>query len=196
MYRIGTRRPLTAALTLAALAAALGTASAQTLTTIRANGSPANRVDLVVLGDGYTQSELAKYETDVDAFIAGLFGQSPFAEYRNHFNVHRIDLASAESGADHPSRTPPVFKNTALDGTFDCSGIQRLTCVSLSKVNTVLWSLTTEWHFYLLVPLVALLMRRLGKWTVLAGCIGLTVVWCSSPIHPPAKLSNKLGSTR
>jgi peptidoglycan/LPS O-acetylase OafA/YrhL len=47
------------------------------------------------------------------------------------------------------------------------------------KVNTVLWSLTTEWHFYLLVPLVALLMRRFGKWTVLAGCIGLTVVWCS-----------------
>jgi peptidoglycan/LPS O-acetylase OafA/YrhL len=47
------------------------------------------------------------------------------------------------------------------------------------KVNTVLWSLTTEWHFYLLVPLVALLMRRVGKWTVLAGCIALTVVWCS-----------------
>jgi peptidoglycan/LPS O-acetylase OafA/YrhL len=47
------------------------------------------------------------------------------------------------------------------------------------KVNSVLWSLTTEWHFYLLVPLVALLMRRLGKWTVLAACIGLTVLWCS-----------------
>jgi peptidoglycan/LPS O-acetylase OafA/YrhL len=56
------------------------------------------------------------------------------------------------------------------------------------KVNTVLWSLTTEWHFYLLVPLVALLMRRLGKWTVLAGCIGLTVMWCSHvpPLGLPA----------
>src|SRR5262245_26964016 len=153
MYTIGTRRPLTAALTLLALAGALGTASAQTLTTIRANGSPANRVDLVVIGDGYTESELAKYATDVDAFIAGLFGQSPFAEYRNHFNVHRVSLASAESGADHPSRNPPVFKNTALDGTFDCSGIQRLTCVSLSKVNTVLSGVQPDMRDLVLVLL-------------------------------------------
>ncbi len=56
------------------------------------------------------------------------------------------------------------------------------------QVNTVLWSLTTEWHFYLLVPLLALLMRRLGKWTVLAGCVGLTVLWCSHvpPLDLPA----------
>jgi peptidoglycan/LPS O-acetylase OafA/YrhL len=46
-----------------------------------------------------------------------------------------------------------------------------------AKVNPVTWSLTTEWHFYLLVPLVAWLLTRLGRWTVFAGCVALSVVW-------------------
>jgi len=50
------------------------------------------------------------------------------------------------------------------------------------KVNPVTWSLTTEWHFYLLVPLVAWLLRNVGRWRVLAACIALTVVWW---MHPP-----------
>ena len=82
MHPIGNRRSLTAAFVLLVLGAWLDAASAQTLTTIRANGSPANRVDLVVMGDGYTESELLKYNADVDAFIVGLFGQSPFRNTR------------------------------------------------------------------------------------------------------------------
>ena len=60
---------------------------------------------------------------------------------------------SAESGSDHPSRTPPVFKNTALDGTFDCNGIQRLTCANLSKVNTVLSGIQPDMRDLVLVLL-------------------------------------------
>jgi hypothetical protein len=37
------------------------------------------------------------------------------------------------------------------------------------RVNMVYWSLTTEWHFYVLVPLVAWLMLRFGRWPVLVG---------------------------
>jgi peptidoglycan/LPS O-acetylase OafA/YrhL len=56
------------------------------------------------------------------------------------------------------------------------------------KLNPVLWSLTTEWHFYLLVPLVAFLLRRIGRWWVLGACIGVTVLWCSHvpPLGLPA----------
>jgi peptidoglycan/LPS O-acetylase OafA/YrhL len=45
------------------------------------------------------------------------------------------------------------------------------------RVNTVTWSLTTEWHFYVLVPLVAFLLARVGKWPLLAGCVVLSVWW-------------------
>lgn len=110
------------------------------VTTIRNNGDSANRVDVAILGDGYTASELGKYATDVETFIQDLFAQEPFREYQRYFNIHRVDVTSNQSGADHPERNPPVFVDTALDATYNCSGIQRLICVDSSKVNGVVSS--------------------------------------------------------
>lgn len=46
------------------------------------------------------------------------------------------------------------------------------------RFNTVTWSLTTEMHFYLLVPLLAVLVRRrVGALALLAGTVALTVWW-------------------
>src|SRR5262245_21366268 len=113
-------------------------ASGEPVVTIRNNGASDNRVDVVVLGDGYTASELGKYATDVETFVQGMFNQEPLRDYQRYFNVHRVDVTSHESGADHPERNPPVLRDTALDATYNCSGIQRLICVNLSKVNGVL----------------------------------------------------------
>jgi peptidoglycan/LPS O-acetylase OafA/YrhL len=46
-----------------------------------------------------------------------------------------------------------------------------------SEVNVVYWSLTTEVHFYVLAPLVALLLRRFGGWRVVAGAVAVAVAW-------------------
>ena len=100
--------------------------------TIINNGSPSQRVDIAVVGDGYTSGEMAKYKADVSQFINGMFTQQPFREYRRFFNVHRIDVISSQSGADHPERG--VFVATAFDATYNCSGIQRLICVDTNKV--------------------------------------------------------------
>jgi len=106
------------------------------VTTIRSNGDPANRVDFVILGDGYTATELSKYANDVENAVTGFFSQEPLQEYQNYFNVHRVDVISNESGADHPELG--IYKDTAFDATYKCAGIQRLICVNTSKVNTVL----------------------------------------------------------
>jgi hypothetical protein len=95
-------------------------------------------VDLIVIGDGYSIGELDKYSSDVESFVQGLFAQEPFNEYQRYFNVHRIDVISNQSGADHPEQNPPVFRDTALDATYNCAGIQRLICVNIAKVNAVL----------------------------------------------------------
>jgi peptidoglycan/LPS O-acetylase OafA/YrhL len=55
-----------------------------------------------------------------------------------------------------------------------------------SQVNVVYWSLSVEWHFYLLVPLIAWLMTRLGRWSVLLGCLVLSFMWWSH--RPPMQL--------
>src|SRR6185503_18229981 len=116
-------------------------ASAEPFETIINNGSAANRVDIAILGDGYTSADMQKYRNDVQNAMTLFFNNEPFHEYRNFFNVHRIDVVSSQSGADHPERN--VVVNTALDATYDCSGIQRLICVNNGKVFTILGNSVT-----------------------------------------------------
>lgn len=45
------------------------------------------------------------------------------------------------------------------------------------QVNIVYWTLTTEVHFYLLLPVLALLLRRFGGKVLIPACIGVGLVW-------------------
>jgi hypothetical protein len=134
MTRLARTVPLAVLATLVLAAAA----HAEPVTAVRFSGSSTNRVDVVILGDGYTAAEIAsgKYATDIETFVQRVFAQEPYLEYQSYFNVRRVDVTSAESGSDHPELG--TAKNTALDGTYNCSGIQRLVCVNLTKVNDVL----------------------------------------------------------
>ncbi|MGA9773285.1 MAG: M64 family metallopeptidase [Blastocatellia bacterium] len=113
-------------------------AMAESFETIVSNGSPQNRVDIAILGDGYTASQMQQYRADVQNFIQGVFAQEPYREYSRYYNVHRIDVISSQSGADHPERNPAVFVNTAFDATYNCGNIQRLICVNTTKVFNVI----------------------------------------------------------
>src|SRR4051794_7210571 len=90
---------------------------------------PANaRWNLVVLGDGYRASELAKYHSDVDAFINDIRTTPPYDELWCGVNVYRIDVTSTDSGADEPTDCggPGTTPRTYYDATFcsDWGGIK------------------------------------------------------------------------
>ena len=124
---------------LATVACCLGVVArsvAEPVTVVRGNGPDDNRVNVAILGDGYTAEELAKYSTDVDLLLAGLFRQTPFSEYESYFNVRRIDVVSNESGADHPA--DGMFRDTALGAAYDCADIEYLICVNNAAVHEVL----------------------------------------------------------
>jgi hypothetical protein len=94
--------------------------SAGPLVTIQKSGEPATKVDLLILGDGYTASERAKFEKDARRFTDILFGAAPFREHRQDFNVWGLCPAADKSGISRPSegqhRRSPV--GTTYD-TFD-----------------------------------------------------------------------------
>jgi hypothetical protein len=66
------------------------------------NGSPANRVDLVILGDGYTDAQGDKFLGDAGGVLQDFFSISPLSEYQNFYNLYMLGTASAQSGSDHP----------------------------------------------------------------------------------------------
>src|SRR5690242_9949014 len=90
--------------------ASLTQASADPVTVIRDNGDPANRVNMVIVGDGYIDTEMSKFAADAESAVEGFFAQDPFKEYRRYFNVYRVDVVSAQSGATHPESVPPVVR--------------------------------------------------------------------------------------
>jgi hypothetical protein len=90
------------------------------------------RLDIVLVGDGYQASELWLYEEDADYAMSALFAQEPFRTYQNFFRIHRVDVISQDSGVDHDP-VYPIYRNTALDMEFWCSGIERALCVDVRK---------------------------------------------------------------
>lgn len=115
-----------------------GAVRAESVITVQSTGPAANRVDIVILGDGYTAADQDDFAADVDRAVEGLFAQPPFSAYQGFFNVHRIEVLSAQSGADHPEAEPPSFRTTALGARFNCRDIERLVCVDLDAVYAVL----------------------------------------------------------
>jgi hypothetical protein len=97
--------------------------SAGALIEIERNGEPAEKVDFLLLGDGYTTSELSKFEKDARRLTELLFQVSPFRERRNDFNVWALAPASAESGISRPSGG--IHRRSPLGTTYDAFGSER-----------------------------------------------------------------------
>ena len=57
------------------------------VTDIMINGDQDSRVNIVFLGDGYTQEEMNDYIDDVGEVVEGLFSAVPYSNYINYFNV-------------------------------------------------------------------------------------------------------------
>ena len=100
------------------------------------NGPSKNRVDVVLMGDGYELEHLNAF-VDLSKDVPPLFARQPtFREYYGYFNFLRADLLSAESGVDGFGRE----YDTALGGhtlaTFAGHvGIDRSSVLSaLSKI--------------------------------------------------------------
>ena len=66
------------------------------------NGPPANKVDLLVIGEGYTESEMPKLRRDVERLVGKLFSTEPFKSRRSDFNVRVLELAASKSGVHRP----------------------------------------------------------------------------------------------
>jgi hypothetical protein len=87
------------------------------------NGPPAEKVDLLLMGDGYTAAEMGKWHADAKRMAETLFAVSPFKERRADFNVWAVDTPAAESGVARPS--DGVHRRSPLRASYDAFGSER-----------------------------------------------------------------------
>ncbi len=103
------------------------------------SGPTTNRVNIVILGDGYTSSEQGDFIFDASVIANGMFSTTPYSEYQNYFNVFAVKVISNQSGVTHPGNSsdndcgsqPVTNVDTYFGVSFDCGGgsYHRLTCV-------------------------------------------------------------------
>lgn len=77
--------------------------------TLIAQGPTENRIDLTIVGDGYTEAEKARFFSDARRLTDDMFVGQTFASYLPLFNVHAVFVPSQESGLTDVER-----KDTAL----------------------------------------------------------------------------------
>jgi hypothetical protein len=93
------------------------------LLTIQKSGEPENKVDFLILGDGYTAAEAKKFEADARRLTEVLFATSPFKENRRNFNVWAMAPPAAESGISRPSTG--IYRDSPIGATYDAFGSER-----------------------------------------------------------------------
>lgn len=110
---------------------------------IVSTGKSSQRVDIVFVAEGYTESEREKFLSDARIFADYILSSSknigrlndPFSKYAKYFNVSALFVASAESGTDQPSKG--IFVDTYFNSTqYGSDG--RLNYGDQTKLNLVL----------------------------------------------------------
>lgn len=126
------------------LLAASTAVHAQSLVTIAETGARTARLNLVMLSEGYTSTELAanKFKNDATTISNKLLNIEPFKSYRPFFNVYGIEVASIQSGAD--MGTYGSNRLTYFGASYNSYGIDRLLTVSSAGYNAVFSLLNTH----------------------------------------------------
>src|SRR3954463_8394645 len=109
-----------------------------TVVPLQVTGPPANRFNLVIAGDGYTESEQDKFMQQVDKHLNVMWSIEPYKSYRNYINVYAVKIISGDSGIScdpnltSPRKTTPL--SMAFWGGCSASSVQRLISVNNTKL--------------------------------------------------------------
>ena len=90
---------------------------------IHRSGPPGQKLDLLVLGDGYTAAECGKFESQARKLTEALLAVEPFRTRRGDLNVWALCPPARESGVSRPSTG--IHRNSPVGAAYDAFGSER-----------------------------------------------------------------------
>lgn len=99
------------------------------------SGPSGNRLDIVILGDGYRAEDQAQLTNDALSVLETLFRDPLWQRYRAYVNVKLVHVESNQTGADYGSRGG--LRDTALGTSYSCYEIDHLLCADSQAVFAV-----------------------------------------------------------
>lgn len=106
------------------------------VTALQYRGEPTHKADLVICGEGYTASQMAKLRHDAFRMMDYMFSMEPYASRRDDWNVWLVENPSEDEGVDIPQQS--IWRRTPMDAMFDTFYIDRyLTIMDHKKIASV-----------------------------------------------------------
>jgi hypothetical protein len=122
----------------------------QQLLEIERHGDPQSKVDLLLLGDGYTAADCTRtFRAHARSAADHLFALEPFKSRRNDFNVWGLCPPSPQSGIASPSRG--MYHRTPAGATYDAFGSERYILTFENRA----WRDVAAWAPYEYVTILA-----------------------------------------
>jgi hypothetical protein len=91
--------------------------------TVFENGPANQKVDLLIVGEGYTDKDLPKFHADVKRLTDAMFALEPYKSRRADFNVRAIDLPAAQGGVNRPRTSD--FRRTPIGTEYNIFDSER-----------------------------------------------------------------------
>jgi hypothetical protein len=90
---------------------------------LHVTGDPAHRLDLLVLGDGYTAAECKTFEAQARKLTEALLSVEPFRSRKGQINVRGLCPPARQSGVSRPSTG--IHRDSPVGAAYDAFGSER-----------------------------------------------------------------------
>src|SRR3954469_991040 len=90
------------------------------VTPIQVTGPPSQRLNFIILGDGYQWDQQSLFYADVDRNLSVMWATEPYRTYRNYINIYAVEIASIDYGV----RCDPDGRVRSPDGTIRDTGVR------------------------------------------------------------------------
>jgi hypothetical protein len=103
---------------------------------IHYSGKPNDKLDIVIIAEGYTEEEMEKFKNDCERFKGYILESEPYKQNKDKINIWAVNSISEESGTDLPG--DDIWKNTVVGTNFYTFGSERyLTTEDMKSVRDV-----------------------------------------------------------
>ncbi len=110
---------------------------------ITRGGTPDDCIDVAIVAEGYTETEMEAFYADARAATEAIFAHEPFKSLKGRFNVVAVATPSAESGVSRPKQGS--WRRTAFGSHFDTFYSDRyLTTLRLRTLHDALAGIPYE----------------------------------------------------
>jgi hypothetical protein len=87
------------------------------------NGPAQEKLDIVILGDGYSSKEMEKFRSDARRLSGVLLGAEPFKSRSKDINIRSVETPAEQSGVNKPHHG--VFRHTPLSVSYSAFDSER-----------------------------------------------------------------------